>query len=160
MTHVDIIYSGECMSVKKDVKMPTQGMYDVCDLLARLMNNKNPQDFIFVHSLNRVILICFYVINSSGLCTKCGYISSQTLCKACVMLEGLNRGLPKWVYYLLFVFWRSNYVEVVSLIWLKIHFAFLVGSKSNLFHVFIVSHAPGKGYTNDKRDILSHTQRN
>lgn len=30
-----------------------------------------------------------------GECQKCGYISSQALCKACVMLEGLNRGLPK-----------------------------------------------------------------
>jgi len=32
---------------------------------------------------------------TQGNCTKCGYISSQPLCKACVMLEGLNRGLPK-----------------------------------------------------------------
>lgn len=30
-----------------------------------------------------------------GTCARCGYISSQALCKACVMLEGLNRGLPK-----------------------------------------------------------------
>jgi len=51
---LDIIHSGECMSVKQGVKMPTQGA-----------------------------------------CPKCGYISSQTLCKACVLLEGLNRGLPR-----------------------------------------------------------------
>ena len=30
-----------------------------------------------------------------GTCTRCGYISSQQLCKACVLLEGLNRGLPR-----------------------------------------------------------------
>ncbi len=30
-----------------------------------------------------------------GKCKRCGYISSQDLCKACVLLEGLNRGLPK-----------------------------------------------------------------
>ncbi|TRY60567.1 hypothetical protein DNTS_026977 [Danionella cerebrum] len=30
-----------------------------------------------------------------GTCSRCGYISSQALCKACVLLEGLNRGLPK-----------------------------------------------------------------
>ena len=30
-----------------------------------------------------------------GRCQKCGYISSQTLCKACVLLEGLNRGMPQ-----------------------------------------------------------------
>ncbi|XP_026888674.2 cytoplasmic tRNA 2-thiolation protein 1 [Electrophorus electricus] len=30
-----------------------------------------------------------------GTCSRCGYISSQALCKSCVLLEGLNRGLPK-----------------------------------------------------------------
>ncbi|CAG2110587.1 unnamed protein product [Medioppia subpectinata] len=30
-----------------------------------------------------------------GVCTRCGFISSQSVCKACVMLEGLNTGLPK-----------------------------------------------------------------
>ncbi|CAN6480839.1 unnamed protein product [Victoria cruziana] len=30
-----------------------------------------------------------------GVCERCGYISSQKLCKACVLLDGLNRGLPK-----------------------------------------------------------------
>lgn len=30
-----------------------------------------------------------------GNCKRCGYISSQELCKACLLLEGLNRGLPK-----------------------------------------------------------------
>ncbi|XP_043571961.1 cytoplasmic tRNA 2-thiolation protein 1 isoform X1 [Chiloscyllium plagiosum] len=51
---MDVIHSGENLSVKEDVKMPTQGT-----------------------------------------CTRCGYISSQQLCKACALLEGLNRGLPK-----------------------------------------------------------------
>lgn len=30
-----------------------------------------------------------------GVCTKCGFVSSQEICKACMLLEGLNRGLPK-----------------------------------------------------------------
>lgn len=30
-----------------------------------------------------------------GNCERCGYISSQKWCKACVLLEGLNRGLPR-----------------------------------------------------------------
>ncbi|KAK2570852.1 Cytoplasmic tRNA 2-thiolation protein 1 [Acropora cervicornis] len=30
-----------------------------------------------------------------GTCSRCGYISSQPLCKACVLLEGLNKGLPR-----------------------------------------------------------------
>ncbi|XP_054166469.1 cytoplasmic tRNA 2-thiolation protein 1-like [Oppia nitens] len=30
-----------------------------------------------------------------GVCSRCGSISSQSVCKACVMLEGLNSGIPK-----------------------------------------------------------------
>eukprot|EP01114_Cavostelium_apophysatum_P018872 TRINITY_DN5930_c0_g1_i5.p2 TRINITY_DN5930_c0_g1~~TRINITY_DN5930_c0_g1_i5.p2 ORF type:complete len:317 (-),score=42.15 TRINITY_DN5930_c0_g1_i5:1784-2734(-) len=30
-----------------------------------------------------------------GNCTRCGYISSNELCKACVLLESLNKGRPK-----------------------------------------------------------------
>lgn len=30
-----------------------------------------------------------------GKCTRCGFVSSQEICKACSLLEGLNRGLPK-----------------------------------------------------------------
>ena len=53
-TIIDIIHSGDSLSVKSDVKMPVQGT-----------------------------------------CSRCGYISSQELCKACILLEGLNRGLPR-----------------------------------------------------------------
>jgi cytoplasmic tRNA 2-thiolation protein 1 len=28
-------------------------------------------------------------------CSRCGFVSSQEICKACILLEGLNRGLPK-----------------------------------------------------------------
>ena len=51
---IDIIYSGDSLQVRDEVRMPVQGT-----------------------------------------CKKCGYISSQELCKACVLLEGLNRGLPR-----------------------------------------------------------------
>ncbi|EKG13136.1 tRNA(Ile)-lysidine/2-thiocytidine synthase [Macrophomina phaseolina MS6] len=30
-----------------------------------------------------------------GNCAKCGYISSQTVCKACTLLDGLNKNRPK-----------------------------------------------------------------
>lgn len=51
---MDVIHSGENLSVRDGVKMPVQGT-----------------------------------------CGRCGYISSQALCKSCVLLEGLNRGLPR-----------------------------------------------------------------
>ncbi|KAL5564609.1 hypothetical protein UlMin_027773, partial [Ulmus minor] len=37
----------------------------------------------------------FTKMPEQGVCERCGYISSQKWCKACVLLEGLNRGLPK-----------------------------------------------------------------
>ena len=51
---IDIIHSGERVAVRKDAKLPVQ-----------------------------------------GLCERCGYISSMNLCKACNLLEGLNKGLPQ-----------------------------------------------------------------
>lgn len=30
-----------------------------------------------------------------GQCTRCGYLSSQSICKACMLLEGLNKNRPK-----------------------------------------------------------------
>jgi cytoplasmic tRNA 2-thiolation protein 1 len=30
-----------------------------------------------------------------GTCERCGYMSSQSVCKACVLVEGLERGLPR-----------------------------------------------------------------
>merc|ERR1711935_1114242 len=32
---------------------------------------------------------------AQGNCQRCGYISSMEICKACLLLEGLNKGLPK-----------------------------------------------------------------
>ncbi|XP_039292740.1 cytoplasmic tRNA 2-thiolation protein 1 [Nilaparvata lugens] len=51
---MDIIHSGERLSVRDDVRMPT-----------------------------RIT------------CDRCGLVSSQAICKACTLLEGLNRGLPR-----------------------------------------------------------------
>lgn len=34
-------------------------------------------------------------VASIGTCVQCGYISSQPRCKACELLEGLNRGLAR-----------------------------------------------------------------
>ena len=51
---IDIIYSGDSLRVREEVRMPVQGT-----------------------------------------CKRCGYIASQELCKACILLEGLNRGLPR-----------------------------------------------------------------
>lgn len=35
-------------------------------------------------------------LTNPGKCQRCGYMSSQAVCKACLLLEGLNRGLPDY----------------------------------------------------------------
>lgn len=30
-----------------------------------------------------------------GTCERCGYMSSRKVCKACVLMEGLERGMPR-----------------------------------------------------------------
>ncbi|ETN37776.1 cytoplasmic tRNA 2-thiolation protein 1 [Cyphellophora europaea CBS 101466] len=35
------------------------------------------------------------VTQTMGQCNKCGYLSSQKICKACVLLEGLNKSRPQ-----------------------------------------------------------------
>ncbi|KAK8173795.1 hypothetical protein IWX90DRAFT_154171 [Phyllosticta citrichinensis] len=35
------------------------------------------------------------VNQTMGQCVRCGYLSSQTICKACMLLEGLNKNRPK-----------------------------------------------------------------
>lgn len=34
-------------------------------------------------------------VQTAGKCERCGYISSQKICKACTLLDGLNRNRPK-----------------------------------------------------------------
>ncbi len=48
-----------------------------------------------IHSGDSLLVKSDVKMPTQGLCSRCGYISSQELCKACILLEGLNRGLPK-----------------------------------------------------------------
>lgn len=70
---IDIIHSGEAFEVAQDVKQKAQ--------------RKLSPPLAF----GRFTLIGDGV---AGTCSRCGYISSNELCKACVLLEGLERDLP------------------------------------------------------------------
>ncbi|RKP02373.1 hypothetical protein CXG81DRAFT_29522 [Caulochytrium protostelioides] len=43
----------------------------------------------------RAILDIIHSGEAYEACTRCGYMASHTVCKACVLLEGLNKGQPK-----------------------------------------------------------------
>ncbi|KAJ1723141.1 cytosolic thiouridylase subunit Ctu1 [Coemansia erecta] len=48
-----------------------------------------------IHTGERLQVAGDVVLPEASVCEKCGYISSNRVCKACVLLEGLERGLPK-----------------------------------------------------------------
>lgn len=48
-----------------------------------------------IHSGESVLVRDTLTLPQRGTCVRCGYISSQNICKACVMLEGLNKGQPR-----------------------------------------------------------------
>eukprot|EP00271_Cylindrocystis_brebissonii_P022665 TRINITY_DN8805_c1_g3_i1.p1 TRINITY_DN8805_c1_g3~~TRINITY_DN8805_c1_g3_i1.p1 ORF type:complete len:336 (-),score=51.74 TRINITY_DN8805_c1_g3_i1:298-1305(-) len=48
-----------------------------------------------IHSAETFRISTTAKMPEQGTCELCGYISSQKRCKACVLLDGLNRGMPR-----------------------------------------------------------------
>ncbi|RKP07129.1 hypothetical protein THASP1DRAFT_31062 [Thamnocephalis sphaerospora] len=48
-----------------------------------------------IHAGEALLIRADVKMPTQGQCERCGYVASNRLCKACVLLEGLNRGLPK-----------------------------------------------------------------
>lgn len=48
-----------------------------------------------IHSGEKLAVQEGVKLPARGTCTRCGFVSSQEVCKACILLEGLNKGLPK-----------------------------------------------------------------
>lgn len=48
-----------------------------------------------IHSAEQLHFAETTKMPTQGTCKRCGYIASNDLCKACVLLEGLARGRPK-----------------------------------------------------------------
>ncbi|KAF6206891.1 hypothetical protein GE061_018127 [Apolygus lucorum] len=48
-----------------------------------------------IHSGEQMIVKDTVAKPIRGTCTQCGFVSSQDICKACTLLEGLNKGMPK-----------------------------------------------------------------
>lgn len=48
-----------------------------------------------IHSGEKLAVQEGVKLPTRGTCTRCGFVSSQEVCKACILLEGLNKGLPK-----------------------------------------------------------------
>lgn len=70
---IDIIHSGEAFAVKEEVKATQKAQREWCPGIP--------------HSL----ISSSY--DATETCKRCGYMSSNELCKACSLLEGLERGV-------------------------------------------------------------------
>lgn len=90
---IDIIHSGEAFEVREEVKA------------AQKVQRKSLQSsslLCLTHTVHGVVnskichwhCACSYIgVRSLEICQRCGYMSSNTLCKACTLLEGLERGI-------------------------------------------------------------------
>jgi cytoplasmic tRNA 2-thiolation protein 1 len=67
------------------------------EFLKDLEKSKNQSLVDIIRSMEHFQLKAVAIQNQNkpGLCVQCGYMSSQTICKACVLLQGLNTGQPK-----------------------------------------------------------------
>lgn len=89
-TIIDIIHCGETFTLKTKaekmlkqrqlLKQPQEPKAESIDPLTR----KKPSSDKFESQVKR-----------EGRCERCGYLSNNTICKACVLLEGLNVGRAK-----------------------------------------------------------------
>ncbi|KAF1865601.1 hypothetical protein Lal_00004977 [Lupinus albus] len=72
-------------------------LYYVCIFQeARLLFHRIPRAILdIIKSGENFRISATTKMPEQGTCERCGYISSQKWCKACVLLDGLNRGLPK-----------------------------------------------------------------
>ena len=70
---IDIIHSGEAFAVKEEVKATQKAQREWCPGIP--------------HSLTSCSC------DATETCKRCGYMSSNELCKACSLLEGLERGV-------------------------------------------------------------------
>ncbi|XP_037949397.1 cytoplasmic tRNA 2-thiolation protein 1-like [Teleopsis dalmanni] len=64
--------------------------------LLKDMEKVDPEAILnIIHSGEQMRFNDFVKQPTRGKCDRCGFLSSQQPCKACTLLEGLNRGLPK-----------------------------------------------------------------
>lgn len=64
----------------------------MCELKIKIIFSLKSFCFILGESL---VIKQDHKLPSLTKCERCAYVSSQQICKACILLEGLNRGLPK-----------------------------------------------------------------
>ena len=79
---IDIIHSGEAFEVKKEIKATQRAQRE------------------FPRSGQLRLSIKFHALSHprtdfAESCGRCGYMSSNPLCKACTLLEGLERGMAE-----------------------------------------------------------------
>ncbi|KAG5359230.1 Cytoplasmic tRNA 2-thiolation protein 1 [Yarrowia sp. C11] len=86
-TIIDIIHSGEAFVLKKKKERKGKGTVVVKE--TKKMEDKP------VSTGCSVPLAFDSSLGLSNRCTKCGYLSHNAVCKACVLLEGLNAGRAK-----------------------------------------------------------------
>lgn len=56
---------------------------------------RHPRNIDIIHSGEAMHVKAEVSMPVQGHCERCGYISSNRFCQACMLLDGLNRGKPR-----------------------------------------------------------------
>lgn len=90
---------GEMAEMEKKLQQDEEAAGNEIDVASFMSNGTNGQrhDRIEVkgRKTGRKEVGKKLVRQTLGTCTRCGYMSSQDICKACMLLEGLNKNRPK-----------------------------------------------------------------
>ncbi|ODV96953.1 hypothetical protein PACTADRAFT_48741 [Pachysolen tannophilus NRRL Y-2460] len=99
---IDIIHSGENFKLKEKRKRETLQYKKNCRNVQQIKegNNKNIDNPIEVRSDGSVSIFKGEKKSANGFvdgnrCEKCGYLSSNKICKACILLQGLEHNRAK-----------------------------------------------------------------
>ena len=85
---IDIIRSGESFVMKNKLKKELQRLQREMASVNNGSENAEPAKREVLETFERGV-------QREGRCERCGYLSSNKICKACVLLEGLNAGRAK-----------------------------------------------------------------
>ena len=88
------IYSGEAMAESLQLLGRKAGGVDEAADLKRLTPKARPSQSGFIPSPT-VRVISDVNFGRTETCERCGSLTSQALCQACVLLESLNKGVAK-----------------------------------------------------------------
>lgn len=86
---------GEMAAMEQKVRNDEKAHGDEVEITSSTLNGRTHEKINPISKQPRTKVPRKMPKQQMGNCTRCGYLSSQSICKACMLLEGLNKNRPK-----------------------------------------------------------------